>query len=211
MVLTLRERFFRSTDGIRTFANGRTPEAIGWHIRHGLGLGCATCGDGDTVKRNEDAVVRIGRGKQFVRGARTFFIKNGGDEVFVRYRLNNPSSRPIRFRFGSEMDLGLLDAHFNRVGEAIGLRRFALVDPMSRKTVAVSLSRPARVWHMPLEDVRSNGRHLERSFRGIRIACVWTIRLRPHGTWSVSMEIDSHEAEAAEEIASIKDGSYSSP
>jgi hypothetical protein len=92
------------------------------------------------------------------------------------------------FLFGSEMHLEMLDAHFNRLGEAPGVRRFSVVDPLARKEVCVTLSRPARLWHFPIEGVSGNGASAQRVYQGLCMTCLWPVRLAPGGSWRVWME-----------------------
>lgn len=125
------------------------------------------------------------------------FLEDEG-RTRLHYRLKNRLRKSLGFLFGSEMNLNLLDAHFNRLGEAVGVRRFALVDPLARKECTVALSRPARLWYFPVETIRQDRKRTERVYQGVRVTCVWEVRLAPGGTWTVRAEIGSREPDVGD-------------
>ena len=110
-------------------------------------------------------------------------------KVRFGYRLKNGSKRVARFLFGLELNFSLLDAHFNRLGEAVGVLRFALVDPLTRQEVAVALNRPARLWYFPVEANVKTSSGTERVYQGVRVACLWEVRLPPGRSWAVRGEL----------------------
>lgn len=105
--------------------------------------------------------------------------------VRVRQRLSARLGPRQGFLFATEVNLGLKDAHVNRVGEARGVRRFAVVDPAARLQVSWSFSRPARLWYFPLE----LGSGLDRVYQGVRLAWVWPVRFRQRRTWEIRWEM----------------------
>ena len=106
--------------------------------------------------------------------------------VTVTYRIANPASETTSFLFGSEINLGLKDAHVNRVGEADGIRRFAVVDPSVRLQVSWDFNRAARLWYFPLETVSDSDRGLERTYQGVSLTFLWPLALSSHGSWGVT-------------------------
>lgn len=109
--------------------------------------------------------------------------------VTVTHQLVNASTQPLSFLFGSEMNLGLKDAHVNRTGQAQGIRRFALVDPSLRLKVSWILSREARLWYFPLETVSDSERGMERTYQGVSMTFLWPISLKPGGSWRASWSL----------------------
>ena len=107
----------------------------------------------------------------------------------MEVRLKNRSTRRATFLFGSEQVLSLKDAHVNRVGEADGIRRFSVVDPAARLEVSWAFSRPARLWHFPLESVRGE----ERVYQGICLVWLWPVTLEPGRSWAVRWELSVGE------------------
>lgn len=130
--------------------------------------------------------------------ARSVSVSSGRRKVRFGYRLKNGSRRIASFLFGVELNFSLLDAHFNRLGEAAGLLRFALVDPLKRQEVAVAFNRPARLWYFPREARVKTSKGEKRVYQGVRLACLWRVRLPPGRLWAVQGEmgvrvLDAHE------------------
>jgi len=109
--------------------------------------------------------------------------------VTVTHQLVNSSTQPLSFLFGSELNLGLKDAHVNRTGQAQGIRRFALVDPSLRLKVSWVLHREARLWYFPLETVSNSERGMERTYQGVSLTFLWPISLEARGSWKVSWSL----------------------
>ncbi|MBI3318696.1 MAG: DUF1926 domain-containing protein [Candidatus Omnitrophica bacterium] len=158
-LLLQRDHFLSSNSDVRRFSQGRAKELKIAGIRRPLEL------------------------------SKTFIPTRKGESVSVSYRLTNRSRSMLAFLFGTEVALGLKDAHVNRVGEARGIRRFAVTDPLERLQAGFSLSRPARLWHFPLENSTESARGICRTYRGVSLTFLWPVRLGPRRSWSVAAQV----------------------
>ena len=116
-------------------------------------------------------------------------LSSAGRRVLFTHRLANTSGRPVKFLFASELTFNLKDAHVNRLGEAAGVRRFAVLDPAARLQVSLTFGRPARLWHFPLEA----GSGARRVYRGVKLAGVWPVSLPARGSWQLKWELKVEE------------------
>ena len=129
--------------------------------------------------------VRLNGVRRPVKMTKTVTLLTRGRKVLFTQQLQNPSARSISFLFASELNLNLKDAHVNRTGEAPGVQRFAVVDPAARLQVSWAFSRPARLWHFPLE----KGSGANRVFEGMSLTSVWPVQICPRGSWQVRWEV----------------------
>ena len=120
---------------------------------------------------------------------KTAALSSRGRRVIFTHRLANRSGRPIKFLFASEMVFNLKDAHVNRLGEAPGVRRFAVLDPAARLQVSLVFGRPARLWHFPLE----TGSGARRVYQGVKLTGVWPVALPARGSWQLEWELKVEE------------------
>lgn len=133
----------------------------------------------------------LGKGKtaQALLVRKTVALPAGGRRVMFSHSFTNVSARSMEFLFASEMTLRLKDAHVNRIGEAPGVKRFAVLDPAARLEAGLSFSRPARLWHFPVE----TGSGLQRVYHGVKLAGVWPVRLAPKKSWQLKWEFTVEE------------------
>ena len=124
----------------------------------------------------KDLPLTVKKSVQTVKGRR---------EKIIRYHLTNASSRRLKFLFAAQTVLDLKDAHVNRMGEADGVRRFAVVDPIRRLQVSWALSRAARLWYFPLE----SGQGMRRTYQGVSLSYLWPLTLAPRGSWEVTFQM----------------------
>lgn len=103
----------------------------------------------------------------------------------IRYHLTNASGQRLKFLFATQTVLDLKDAHVNRMGEANGVRRFAVVDPIRRLQVSWALSKAARIWYFPLE----SGQGMRRTYQGVSLSYLWPLTLAPRGSWEVTFRM----------------------
>ncbi len=120
--------------------------------------------------------------------------------LIVSYRLLNLGNRPLTILFGSELNLALKDAHVNRIGQADGIRRFALVDPAERLQIQWAFTREARLWHFPIETVSGSERGMERTYQGVSLTFLWLLHIAPRMSWNVhwTMGVESVDEERIE-------------
>ena len=123
-------------------------------------------------------------GKAALRVAKEVTLPARGRRALFAHRLTNDSNVPLEFLFASEFTLSLKDAHVNRVGDAPGVRRFAVLDPAAGLNVAWVFSRPARLWYFPLE----SGSGRRRVYHGVKLTGVWPVKLAPRQSWAVRWE-----------------------
>ena len=145
-----------------------------------------------------DARVREGKGSvqavldrvtPVLKVRKTAALSSGGRRVLFTHRLANASGRPMKFLFASELVFNLKDAHVNRLGEAPGVQRFAVLDPAARLRVSLAFGRPARLWHFPLE----TGSGARRVYQGVKLAGVWPVSLPARGSWQLKWELNVEE------------------
>ena len=180
--------------GLDPFLRGRSGEASGFSSGRYEGR----------VKRSGSSVQAVlmrkgtlpAPGSSAVAYTKTVALSPTARTMRVRQRLRTLSSRRQSFLFATEINLGLKDAHVNRVGEADGIRRFAMVDPAARLQVSWSLGRSARLWYFPLE----SGSGLDRIYQGVRLAWVWPVRLSPRRTWEIRWEMTIGTPDGAAQI-----------
>lgn len=120
---------------------------------------------------------------------KTAALSSRGRRVVFTHRLTNTSGRPMKFLFGSELTFNLKDAHVNRLGEARGVRRFAVLDPAARLRVSLAFEPPTRLWHFPLE----TGAGARRVYQGVKLAGVWPVALPARGSWDLQWELSVEE------------------
>jgi len=169
---------------VRTFACGRARELGDFKQGRYVGRIVRTRGQLQAVLRRT-APIRLKGARHSVSLTKTIGLTAQGRTLSVAHELINRSSRPISFLFGSQLCLTLKDAHVNRMGEAQGIRRFALVDPAEQLQVSWAFSRAARFWHFPMETTFGATSRRIRSYQGVNLTFLWPIRLAPRGSWKV--------------------------
>lgn len=117
-----------------------------------------------------------------------------GRKVTCSYRIRRPGGGNARFLFGSELRLHLLDAHFNRMGEAAGVKQFSVVDPSARIELCGSMDRPARLWYFPREAATRTSRGIERVYQGLTLICLWEVEPDTRRPWSVRYSLSIEDA-----------------
>lgn len=115
-------------------------------------------------------------------------------------RLRNDSKKARSLLFAAEMRFEIKDGLVNRVGETLPMRRFALQDPERRLRLLFRLSRPARLWHFPLERREQACDQWIRRFDGVSLTWLWPVALRRGGTWSVRWEVESASPQESFEV-----------
>ncbi len=138
------------------------------------------------VREGKSSVLAVlERATPVLKARKTAALSSRGRSVVFTHRLTNTSGRPMKFLFASEVTFNLKDAHVNRLGEAPGVRRFAVLDPAARLQVSLAFSRPARLWHFPLE----TGTGARRVYRGVKLAGVWPVSLPARGSWDLKWKL----------------------
>ncbi|MBI3616314.1 MAG: DUF1926 domain-containing protein [Candidatus Omnitrophica bacterium] len=155
------------------------------------------------LSKNSAQAVLTRKGRLRVNGVdlplglrKTITLSAKDRAVSIAYQLDNGSAEPLNVLFGSELNLGLKDAHVNRIGQTQGIRRFAVVDPALHLQVSWTFNRPARLWYFPLETVSDSERGMERTYQGVSLTFLWPVRLGPAKSWRVAwtLEMESKDA-----------------
>ncbi len=130
-------------------------------------------------------------------------IEGGRTELPIAYTLTNTGPHLIKTRFGVEFNFGLLSGHapdaFYRLpgldnlhldaqGEVEDLTELALVHQWFGLEIELRLSRPALLWHMPIETISSSESGFERVYQCSCIMPLWEIGLEPGESWQVEMK-----------------------
>ncbi len=77
---------------------------------------------------------------------------------------------------GLEWNVSLRDARYLTVPqEHAQTARFSLEDPHAGVVLSLSMDRPARLLHFPIETVSESENGLERTYQGLCIVCLWTL------------------------------------
>lgn len=120
---------------------------------------------------------------------KTVRLKAGQREAILSWSVSGRAEAD--FLFGVEWTLRLKDAHVNRVGSACGVRRFSVVDPVRRVEVSWAFSRPARLWHFPVEGVWGSGGRIGRTYEGVCLIFLWPVRFSggTSGRWRALCEV----------------------
>lgn len=142
------------------------------------------------------ALGRIHSGKQrdLVKVERTVAHADGGRRASLCYRIRGPAKDGGRLLFGSELKMNLLDAHFNRIGEAVGVKHFSVVDPSARVELSGSLDRPVRLWYFPREGKARTARGVERVYRGLSLIFLWEVNGHGRRPWTAHVALSIEDA-----------------
>jgi len=149
------------------------------------------------VGPSDEGVKAVLTRKGSIRGAGSFslaitkkvHVPRRGRRVVFEYRLSNVSNGSLRFLFGSELNLGLKDAHLNRPGEVHGMRQFSLLDPHVPLRAGWTFRRAARIWYFPVETVSDSEQGMERTYQGLSLTFLWLVTLPPGRSWVSGWEM----------------------
>jgi len=135
-------------------------------------------------------------------------LRGGETRVTVTYNLTNTGDGPLETRFGVETNWAMLGGNgpgayyaapgrenvaLDASGEIEATNALQLVLEWLAMDVRLTFSRPATVWHLPLETISLSEGGFERVYQGSCIVSLWPIRLAPGASWSVEMTFDLQE------------------
>jgi len=133
-------------------------------------------------------------------------VRAASDELAVRYRIRCPATPPpaAALRFGVEIDWGIVGGDSEHGLLTVGTERRALGEmgeqrgvehivvgstlPELAGLVALTLSRPATLWHFPLEAVARSEAGYERAYQGTCTLLWWSLRLEDGQPWEVTLQ-----------------------
>jgi len=157
--------------------------------------------------------VWVGDRQVAVRVEKGIALEAGSSDLWVRYRLTNLGDGPASLRFGVEVNWGVVggDSKYGelRVAEGESRRLSDLGEQSAVSTlvvasrlpdlageVALSLSRPAHLWHFPLEAVANSEAGYERVYQGTCTLLWWEVALELGRPWGVEFRFALNAAHA---------------
>lgn len=158
-----------------------------------------------SVHFQRDGHVWVGETHEAVRVSKTFALEHGQNTVNVIYSLTHSSSAPIDVRFGVETVVGFdggqdLNYCAMRIGDGVSIgdrlpltavgaidnvTHYSADSNLRNLTVATELSKPATLWHFPLETVALSEAGFERGYQGTAFLQLWTVTIPAGEAWSV--------------------------
>ena len=135
-------------------------------------------------------------------------LRAGSTTLRASYTLSNPGGEAVSVRFGVETNWGLLGGNgptayyeipgadhlpLDSKGEVPEVSRARLVLGWLDMGIGLRWSRPATLWHFPVETISNSEAGFERIYQGSCVMPVWEVRLAPGESWQVEMECDLGE------------------
>lgn len=169
---------------VRAFAGGKVREAVKWERLPWRERTERSSRRVRAIFSSRSPELELEKSVTFSRTGRTLQFTQG---------LHNRMTRPVSFRYGTEFNWNLKDAHVNRLGETPSLKRFSVVDPAARLQISWLFSRPARLMYFPRE---TKGALEKRVYQGVSVTQLWNVSLAPRGRWSVRWTLTVGEPDA---------------
>jgi alpha-amylase len=142
---------------------------------------------------------------------KTIDVKAGSSDVTVRYRMVDLDDISANLRFGIELNWGIVGGDSRHGYLDVGTQRRSLSDfegddeistltvgstlPDLAGEVALTLSRPASLWHFPLEVVSNSEAGYERAYQGTCTFLWWDVLLEPGRPWETELTLSLRELE----------------
>ncbi|MDR7417602.1 MAG: DUF1926 domain-containing protein, partial [Armatimonadota bacterium] len=175
-------------------------------INSGPGTGRRGRGTGTpgpcTVRLARNGHVWAGLERVPVRVEKTLTVPAGRTDLGVSYRVTNDSGEALVADFAVETNWGtmgpdatvVVGADAFRVGdtrEIADTGAFTLRDEGWRLAVSTTIDAPLapRLWVVPLEVVSASEAGYERTYQGVSLVTVWSMRLPPGAAWEASIGV----------------------
>jgi len=125
-------------------------------------------------------------------------LQAGSGEVTVTYALTNTGEQEVSGRFGVECNWGLLGgdgpgayissprfspARLNSLGEHSEIEETSLTVEHLGISITLRTSRPATLWHFPIETISNSEAGFERGYQGTCLLLHWPVVLLPGNSW----------------------------
>lgn len=164
--------------------------------------------DGLTLTLTCDGHVWQGPRLAPLRLEKRLALRGGETKVTATYTLTNSGDGPVETRFGVETNWATLGGNgpgayyaapgrenvaLNATGEIEAADSLRLVLEWMALDVRLAFSRPATVWHSPLETISLSEGGFERVYQGSCVMPLWPVRLDPGQSWSVELTFDLQE------------------
>jgi alpha-amylase len=158
-----------------------------------------------------DGTVREGTVPFPIRVEKTIDVRAGASELTVGYRVVNLNDISANVRFGVELNWGIVggdsrhgyleaDAKRRGLGDFEGDSKVSTLTVGSRLPdlageVKLDLSRPASLWHFPLEVVSNSEAGYERVYQGTCTLLWWDVLLEPGRPWETELMLSLRNPE----------------
>ena len=161
-----------------------------------------------TLTLTREGHVRQGASSAPLRVEKRIALRSGSSEVMATYVLTNTGDSPVESRFGVESNWAMLGGNgpgayiaapgrdnvaLDSTGQIETTDSLQLVLEWMAMDVRLAFSRPAWVWHFPLDTVSMSEGGFERVYQGSCVLAHWPVRLSPGDSWSVEIEFDLRE------------------
>jgi alpha-amylase/alpha-mannosidase (GH57 family) len=168
-------------------------------------------GSGVRLILTRDGTVWAGQVPFPIRIEKTMDVKAGSSRLTVGYRVTDLNDISANLRFGVELNWGIVggDSHYGYL--EVGRKRRSLIDfggddeipgltvgstlPDLAGEVKLSLSRPASLWHFPLEVVSNSEAGYERVYQGTCTLLWWDMLLEPGRPWETELTLSLRKVE----------------
>lgn len=127
------------------------------------------------------------RGSHLMRLTKGVVISKGSPQIDITYEIENLSDKHYAGRFGIEFSYSLKDSHFNRLGEANGMRNLSINDEWFGIKIDYRLNRDCSLWYFPIETVSESEEGLERTYQELTLLFNWQLSLAPRERWHMTM------------------------
>jgi alpha-amylase len=158
-----------------------------------------------------DGTVWAGQVPLPIRVEKTIDVKAGSSELTAAYRVTDVNEISANLRFAVELNWGIVggDSRYGYLeadSERHGLGDFEGNDEISTLTVGsrlpdlagevkLDLSRPASLWHFPLEVVSNSEAGYERVYQGTCTLLWWDVLLEPGRPWEAELTLSLRKLE----------------
>jgi len=139
-----------------------------------------------------------------IRVEKRIELRGGSTALRASYTLTNTGGEAVSTRFGVETNWGLLGGNgptawyeipgrldhppLDSKGETSEVNRVRLVLGWLGMEIELRWSRPATLWHFPVETISNSEAGFERIYQGSCVMPVWEVYLAPSERWQVEME-----------------------
>ncbi|UCD54825.1 MAG: DUF1926 domain-containing protein [Candidatus Omnitrophota bacterium] len=110
-------------------------------------------------------------------------------EVFIRFDLENISSKGVKFLFGAEFNWSIEDDFFLRNRHKKRVRKIALVDKFSGIEINHIFEKPVNLWSFPVYTLNESERGIGKSFQGTSLLFHRKVALRKNEKFSLETKI----------------------
>ena len=137
---------------------------------------------------NGRLIINLQRDNRLLRLNKCIILE-GDAEVFIRFDLENISSKRLKFLFGSEFNWSVEDNFFLRNRCKRRVRKIALVDKSSGIEINHIFEEPINFWSFPIYTLNESERGIGKSFQGISLLFYRKLALDKNEKFSLETRI----------------------